>query len=126
MKNLDSLCAKIALGIENECKKKKDNDRKSFLNNITNGISILQEDGIYAFYLFLKREKIKSEVWDHCRDLLTDQSLEKIISYPKNLDDEKAIIEMTENLDALLLAKDLLQRMLIYARYGIRSREKSK
>ncbi|MDW7679420.1 MAG: hypothetical protein SCK70_02580 [bacterium] len=125
MKNLDALCAKTALGIENLCSKKSENDRKSFLNKITNGISILQEDGIYAFYLFLKREKIKSEVWDYCRQMLLDQSLDKIISYPKNLDDEDAIIKMTENLDALLLAKDLMQRMLIYARYGIRSREKN-
>jgi|GEM_PF-1363329 len=125
MKNLDALCAKAALGIENLCSKKSENDRKSFLNKITNGISILQEDGIYAFYLFLKREKIKSDVWDYCRQMLLDQSLDKIISYPKSSEDEEAIIKMTENLDALLLAKDLMQRMLIYARYGIRSKERS-
>lgn len=124
MKNLDALCAKTALKIEDEWQKMSEKKKKSFSNNITNGISILQEDGIYAFYLFLKREKIKSEVWNHCKELLNDSSMEKILSYPKKYDDEDAIIEMTENLDALLLAKDLLQRMLIYGRYGIRSKEK--
>lgn len=125
MKNLDSLCAKTALEIENLCSKKNENDRKSFLNKITNGLSILQEDGIYAFYLFLKRENIKSDVWDSCRKMLLDPSLDKIVAYPKSSEDEDAIIKMTENLDALLLAKDLMQRMLIYTRYGLRSREKS-
>ena len=123
MKNLDVLCAKTALQIEDEWKELSEKKKKSFLNNITNGISILQEDGIYAFYLFLKREKIKSEIWNHCRALLNDSSLKQIIAYDQGLEDENAVIKMTENLDALLLAKDLIQRLLIYARYGIRSRE---
>jgi len=121
MKNLDALCAATAIKIETEFSAKSAKDQKSMLNNITNSISILQEDGIYAFYLFLKREKMVPAIWPACQKLLSDQAIGSILPN-SNRSEEENIIKMTENMEHLFLAKDLLQRLLVYARYGMRSR----
>ncbi|MBN2093476.1 hypothetical protein JW964_27880 [candidate division KSB1 bacterium] len=123
MKNLDALCAATAFKIEKDSSLKSEKDRKSLLNNITNGISVLQEDGIYAFYLFLKREKIEGQIWPACQELLANEAIGRILRNSMS-DEEENIIKMTENMEHLFLAKDLLQRLLVYARYGMRSRLK--
>jgi hypothetical protein len=121
MKNLDALCAATARQLVALAEKRKANEAKDLQNRLTNGLGVLQEDGVYAFYLYLKREKLEDKVWPICADLLRHEAVGKMLPHPGKKNDEDLLIEMTENLDHLLLAKDLLQRTLIYARYGLRA-----
>ncbi|RJO61283.1 hypothetical protein C4544_03260 [candidate division WS5 bacterium] len=76
---------------------------------ITKSLGVLQEDGVYAFFLYLKTkkgpgEKIKESAFDFLE-------LEKTASL------EVVREKFKDNLDALLFAKELLERTLVYARY---------
>ncbi|MGH7597331.1 MAG: hypothetical protein ACREOI_13340 [bacterium] len=124
MKNLDALCATIArqmVAFGDEAEKRKKGGRKETLNRLTNGLGVLQEDGVYAFFLFLKREDLADKVWPIFAGLLRNEAVGRMLPDAGSKSEEDLLIEMTENLDHLLLAKDLLQRTLIYARYGLRA-----
>jgi hypothetical protein len=124
MKNLDALCATTARELVTageEAEKRKKGGRKETLNRLTNALGVLQEDGVYAFFLFLKREGLIDNIWPICGRLLRNEAVGKMLPAAGSRGEEDLLIEMTENLDHLLLAKDLLHRTLIYARYGLRS-----
>ncbi len=124
MKNLDALCAATARALVaagEQAEKHKKGGRKEILNRLTNALGVLQEDGVYAFFLFLKREGLLDNIWQVCAGLLRQKAVGEMLPAADKKSDEDLLIEMTENLDHLLLAKDLLQRTLIYARYGLRA-----
>jgi hypothetical protein len=127
MKNLDALCATTAREVVRLSENFPKEKGKELQNRITDSLGVLQEDGIYAFYLYLKRQKwndlkLSDTVWPVCAELLRRDEIGKMLpaANPKE-SDEDLLINMTENLDHLLMAKDLLQRTLIYARYGLRA-----
>jgi len=116
--NLDQLCARygweIAQQVHNEIKK------KNAENHITKSLGVLQEDGVYAFFLYQasrgEREKAGA-------DKLTAQAKaflkEAGIAAFQNANDPLAAVRdrLANDLDQLLLAKRLLEQALIYARY---------
>lgn len=123
--NLDTHCARCAQNIVALSGTNRDKDLENRLNN---ALGVLQEDGFYAFYLFLKYRNLDREphggddkawpVWPNLAELLRNEAVGAPLGAGA---DDMAVVEMTEDLQKLLLAKQLTERTLVYARYGLRS-----
>jgi hypothetical protein len=120
-KNLDRLAAKYAQEV---IKNSKDKDIE---NTVTKALGVLQENGVYACFLYLmakedeKREKV---VVNNMLGLLDELNFGW--GKPNNPSDNKEVLEyiiskVTVDLERLLLAKETLEQMLIYARYGAKA-----
>lgn len=116
--NLDTYCAQCAHNIVALSGPDRD---KELENRLNNALGVLQGDGFYAFYLFLKYHDLDQsprDVWSLLRTFLQNDATGAPLPQGS---DETAVIEMTKDLQKLLLAKQLTERTLIYARYGLRS-----
>ncbi len=119
--NLDYLAAKHARELV-----EKTENAEELENSITKTLGVLQEHGVYACFLYLyAREKgIANEAAAAMYALLADLGLGK----PQKQEDEKDTLvwveELTGSLHHLLLAREALEQMLIYARYGAKARQK--
>jgi hypothetical protein len=122
-KNLDQLAAKYAQEV---IKNSKDKDI-DIENTVTKALGVLQENGVYACFLYLmakedeKREKV---VVKNMLGLLDELNFGW--GKPNNPSDNKEVLEyiinkVTVDLERLLLAKETLEQMLIYARYGAKA-----
>jgi len=115
--NLDQLCAKYGWQIaEDVCNA----IGKQAENHITKSLGVLQEDGVYAFFLYQasrgQREKPGAErLSERAKEFLKETGIEAF----KDVTDSLLAVRdrLTEDLDQLLLAKRLLEQALIYARY---------
>lgn len=115
--NLDQLCAKYGWQIASEVHQAIG---KGAENHITKSLGILQEDGVYAFFLYQasrgSREKPGAEkLNEQAREFLKEAGIEAF----QNATDLLAAVRnhLAGDLDQLLLAKRLLEQALIYARY---------
>jgi len=129
--NLDRLAAQRA---QEFIRKTIDDDRKpdpkSVDNTVTNALGVLRENGIYACALFLKsRPKTEKQR----ADALLSEMLHLLAGLgfgwgrPDSEDAYHVLAYPTEKvtsgkLERLLLAKETLEQMLIYARYGAKAR----
>lgn len=105
--NLDYLCAKYGQDIP---KSKEDE------NIIQKSLGVLQEDGLFAFILFLesKNNDVNKRIKNKTAQLLHEVGL---INDANDTNMREKILEITKNIDDMFLAKDLIERTLIYARY---------
>jgi len=114
--NLDRLCAQYGYEMANQV---HDQLKKQAENHITKSLGVLQEDGVYAFFLYQvsrKSEKSGAEKLKAQAAELLKQS--GIRGFQNTADPLKAVRdELANDLDHLLLAKRLLEQALIYARY---------
>jgi len=122
--NLDRLAAKHAQAIISSTTGRKASDVD---NTITKALGVLQENGIYACFLYLlaKEKENGGVVVEEMLSLLNelsfgwgkpdDNSAEKVLSHISD--------NVTLDLERLLLAKETLEQMLIYARYGAKARD---
>ncbi len=122
-KNLDRLAAECAQKVIN-CRP-EGSEIKDMENTVTKALGVLQENGVYACFLYLlaKEDEKGKVVVDKMLDLLNQLnfgwgkpsgiSAEKVLDYINN----KVVV----NLECLLLAKETLEQMLIYARYGAKA-----
>jgi hypothetical protein len=117
MRNLDLECADLgrslaAIADENHKVKPKELEKL-----LTDALSVLEEQGLYAFFLFLKvREKDDGTISEKCAAFLRKQVL---------LGEGKlfpALSKLADNLDNLLFARELLRQVLVYARYHVKAR----
>lgn len=99
-------------------------------NTVTKALGVLQEDGIYACALFLKSrskdEKERADVLMAEMLGLLDQ-LEFGWGQPSSSRAQDILQHLSDtvtsdNLERLLLAKETLEQMLVYARYGAKAR----
>jgi hypothetical protein len=115
--NLDQLCAKygwlIAEQVHQAIKKQAE-------NHITKSLGVLQEDGVYAFFLYQdsrgQREKPgAAKLHDRAKELLKEAGIKGF----ENASDPLIAVRdhLAGDLYQLLLAKRLLEQALIYARY---------
>ena len=120
--NLDLECAKIGENIISEAKK-NNLKIKELETLIQKSLGIIEEDGIYAFYVYLKskdafRENsqgniILKNIWK----LLKNEKLKLVIGEYNEKEVENAFQKLCENLKNLIFVKTLIERALIYARY---------
>lgn len=126
MKNLDVLAAQAAQTIIANTDKQQPTE---VYNLITKALGVLQENGVYAalLYLYSRTSNIDKLVAEQTRkellSLLTRLGLSSSIGY----DATTALRFLTDNvcneLDRLLLVKQLWEQTLIYTRYGAKARE---
>lgn len=138
--NLDRLAAEHAHAIvrrvvdEEETQKDKPAEKKKTKqqlttdidNTVTKALGVLQENGVYACFLYLlaKEKENGRVVVDEMLNLLAGLGFD----WTKPTDNNPASVlshissKVTVDLERLLLAKETLEQMLIYARYGAKAR----
>jgi hypothetical protein len=117
--NMDLACAKAGKTIA-------ERPSKELENLVTSALAVLEEQGIYALFLFLKTrggsgaENVNEKIHEFLK--VTPQQA------PLLSDNDDVFIslqQMAEDLDRLLLARDLVRQTLVYARYHARVTQKS-
>lgn len=124
MENLDLKCAQLGqnLAVIPGLEEKHLND----------ALSVLEEQGLYAFFLFLKarvkasgkQDQDKSpgkEIAEKCQTFLTEMNL-----IPNGMELYRALQALANNLHQLLFARDLLRQALIYARFHLKAKEEAR
>lgn len=122
-KNLDQLCAQYGWQIADHVHR---TIGKNAENHITKSLGVLQENGVYAFFLYQlsrgKREKPGAiELVNQAVKLLSDAGLTAFQNENDVLSNVRE--QLADDLDNLLLAKKLLEQSLIYARYHAKAME---
>ncbi len=115
--NLDQLCAQYGWEIANQVHQAIG---KQAENHITKSLGVLQEDGVYAFFLYqVSRGSREKPGADRLMEQASALLKEADITAFQNASDPLAAVrgELAGDLDQLLLAKRLLEQALIYARY---------
>ncbi len=126
--NLDWLAAKSAQKIIHRTKERKASELE---NTVTKALGVLQENGVYACFLYLlaKEKEDGKVVVDEMLNLLEGLGFGWV--KPSSGDVDQILQYITDNvsgnlkrgdLERLLLAKETLEQMLIYARYGAKAR----
>lgn len=121
--NLDLACAKASETITEK-------PSKELEKLITSALAVLEEQGMYALFLFLKtpggavaeKNIIKKKMVEFLK--MTPQQA-PLLSDDANADDLNWLLLLAEGLDKLLLARDLVRQTLVYARYHARVTEES-
>lgn len=112
MENLDLACAGLGselAGIQNAEEKL-----------LTSTLSVLEEQGVYAFFLYLRARggQPGGEISKKCHAFLKKHPAANPLLTDGYSDVLQHIREkLVDDLDGLLLARDLLRQALIYARY---------
>ena len=119
LKNMDMACADYGSQIG------KIKDLSESL--INRSLGVIQEGGIYAFFLFLaSRGKNEKEQADNIRKSIFSL-LKGFPDLQDALSTEENILEnvrdrLAEDLDALFMARDLVEHTLVYARYHLKAK----
>lgn len=121
MHNLDRLAAQHAQAVVQS-------GDQNIETTVTKTLGVLQENGVYACFLYLlTKEKAngKAVIVEEMLNLLDGLGFgwdKPVINNAETI--LKHISEkVTTDLERLLLAKETLEQMLIYARYGAKARE---
>lgn len=121
--NLDYLAARHAQKLVENLK----DGSKEAENTVTKTLGVLQENGVYACFLYLLAREKKGEVI--AAEMLALLGALGFPALPQNSLDKDAVLsyvadeKVTGDLHRLLLAKEALEQMLIYARYGAKARQ---
>jgi hypothetical protein len=123
VQNLDAACAK--LGAKLASSGNKDSE-----NSITKALGVLEEQGVYALFLYLHaREKQWGRTTSNelATFLRQNPSQQNALLGPNQNNGEvfAALQALAADLDKLLFARDLLHRALVYARYHAKAAQTS-
>lgn len=118
MINLDYICAKIGQKLLEETAGK---DIKTKERNIRKALGILQEDGVYAMFLWLESEDNK--IREKLNNLLNENEIKnKLLSDSESFPNDfkefcEKLQKVAEDIDKFLFLKKILERTLTYALY---------
>lgn len=119
--NLDRLCAQYGWEMARQV---HETLGKNAENHITKSLGVLQEDGVYAFFLY-QRSRSDGNLGQRAANLLADEKIDLLAKDTTDTDQALAEIRkpngLADHIDALLLAKRLLEQALIYARYHVKA-----
>ena len=124
--NLDLLCAKYGQKIAEKVSTTENYNAKKAVVLITKTLSVLQEQGLYAFVLFCESKKdidssAAKEIQILVGEILKELSL---IEGKSNLLDELLKEDsLLSKLDELLFAIEIIEKSLIYARFHAKALE---
>lgn len=120
MINLDYVCIDIGQKIINDTDKKKIKDTQ---NNIRKALGVLQEDGVYAMFLWFEDKDREKKIRENLTELLNKENIKKYLlnnsdKFPENFTEfcEKLKV-IAQDIDKLLFMKKVLERTLTYALY---------
>jgi len=117
--NLDQLCAEYGNRFAEKVSRADDFNAKKAEVLITKALSVLQEQGLYAFALFCKSRPSgeragAEEIEDLAKELLKELNL---INDGDFLDELRKDNGLLTRLDDLMFAIQVLEKSLIYARF---------
>jgi len=117
--NLDKLCAEYGYRFAKEVSKTEGFDAKKAEVLITKALGVLQEQGLYAFALFCESRPVGEEAGAKKIKELTKELLKKLnfINNGNFLEELRKNDGLLTKLDDLMLAIQVLEKSLIYARY---------
>ncbi|MBP8944405.1 MAG: hypothetical protein KBG25_00650 [Paludibacteraceae bacterium] len=121
MINLDYICAKTGQDIGENAEDKKE-------NILRKALGILQEDGVYAMFLWLEKED--KSIRKSLIDLLKDDEIKSYLNvdFHNNYEDFNAFCkqlqEVAKDIDKLFFLKKILERTLTFALYHSKLKEK--
>jgi len=121
--NLDKISAEAGFELADKNRDKA----KDFERIVTKALGILIEDGLFAYAIWLESED-KSDIIDSSFELIKEkagiiQGDYDSVRRPEKL--RKAILsEIASDMQKTLLARQLLERMLVYARYRAKALQK--
>jgi hypothetical protein len=127
MLNLDYICVKYGQEITNSVGKADEKKIKELKNNLRKAIGVLQEDGVYAIFLWF--EKNDKQTRKILTKLLNEPEIRKpLLNNDKKFNEGfnefcKDLQEIAENIDKLLFVKKLFERTLTYALYHAKIKE---
>jgi len=113
VQNLDLECAKLGQRLAGE-----DGIDEKLLND---ALAVLEEQGVYAFFLYLKARGGQGP------DRASAACAEFLRSVPQGSpllgggDVFSSLQRLSQNLDDLLFARDLLRQALVYGRYHVKA-----
>jgi len=116
MVNLDKLCFDYATRLT------PSDDTEKIINN---SLGVLQGDGIFALFLYLYDKKINLAEW--LIGFLASSELKGHSIHYNRRNNNKVDFynylkdNIASDLDALILTKELLERVLTYARYHVKA-----
>jgi hypothetical protein len=115
--NLDLACAKVAKEITEK-------PSKELGNTITAALGVLEEQGLYALFLYheVHRKDEGKAVSDKLKEFLKNTPKQNPI-LTGNGDSFTLLQSLANDLDKLLLARDLVRQTLVYARYHAKLKE---
>jgi len=123
MLNLDYECMKYGQKIINSIDKSDNKKVKELENNLRKALGVLQEDGVYAMFLWLESKNEGKNIRKILIRLLNESDIRKHLltnssNFPEDFSEfcEK-LREIARDIDKLLFMKKLLERTLIYALY---------
>jgi hypothetical protein len=118
--NLDLACAETGKTIA-------ETPSKELENLITSSLAVLEEQGVYALFLFLKTRGSKEaeNVNRKISEFLKVTPLQAPLLSGNAGNDFTRLQQIADDLDKLLLARDLIRQTLVYARYHARVAQKS-
>jgi len=130
MENLDRLCAEYGYKFADKVRLAFNSDAKKAESLLTKALGVLQEQGLYAFAFFCEsRGSAESNGAKEITKITTDLLKElNLISNTNNTDLLEEIRKdngLASRLEDLILAIQVLEKSLIYARYHTKALSKS-
>lgn len=122
MINLDYICAKIGQNLVEETKDIRTKERI-----LRKALGVLQEDGVYAMFLWLENED--NEIRKKLNSLLNENEIKsKLLSDSTSFPGDFKVFcvqlqEVAKDIDKLLFLKKILERTLTYALYHAKIKE---
>ncbi len=127
MLNLDYRCMECAQKIVNSIDKGDSKKMKDLENNLRKALGVLQEEGVYAMFLWLEKNasRVREKLVEFFNeeDKLSNYFLDGNKSFSQDFDKFcKNLQEVAEDIDKLLFMKKLLERTLTYALYHAKAK----
>ena len=125
--NLDRISAemgfKLAKNFESE------DDARKLENLVTKALGVLIEDGLFAYVIWLKsrsenEKKYCRKIIEVSSNLLKDERIALASKDDNSKDLQDMALDISTDIQKTLLARQLLERMLTYARYRAKALQK--
>lgn len=113
--NIESELNKMSSDLVNAIEDKKDKKAK-YKNAIDKSLGVLMNDGVYAYYIYVVSEGLKDVFIDKIQALTTFVEVNNVNKNNSELNEEY-FQELSKDLGKLLFFRELLEKVLVYARY---------
>ena len=107
--NLDAKINMVGFEIVKAIQEKNKDKKTKYKNFIDKALGVLANDGVYAYWVYCKANKITDVFIDKL------EKLQRIINNEE--DNETFFKELSNEINQLLFFKEMVEKTLIYARY---------
>lgn len=121
--NLDARINNFSYEMVDELKEELKNE---LLSLIDKALGVLSNDGVYGYYVYCKSKKKEVIFKKFIKDMVDEFKNVVLIKDERNgVDYNNFFIQLSEDLRSLLFFKDIIEKILIYARYHAKALVKS-